>query len=70
MNLSQPSSYTNFNYTEVRVKSVTQRSWLVYRFGECIDIVWFDASRDAKQVRDELVYQNNYFVDIEVKQLP
>lgn len=59
-------------YNEVTLdKWVLSRSkgqaWVVHLNGSCVDLVWFEAGCTAREVKQSLIYQDGYSVDIEVK---
>jgi hypothetical protein len=57
MTTTQTQSFVNLAYTEVSVKTTNTKPHLIFRDGECIDIVWAAAHLTRAQILDEVRYQ-------------
>lgn len=42
-------------------------AWIVYLFGKCVDVVWYEGAYTPKEIWNSLVYQYGYSVDIELQ---
>lgn len=42
-------------------------SWSIYLHGECVDVVWFDATMSAADVKRSLVNHDGYDPSIRVE---
>jgi len=72
MTTTQTQSFVNLAYTEVSIKTTNTKPHLIFRDGECIDIVWAAAHLTRAQVLEEVryqMYQTPYDEDLSVRSL-
>lgn len=58
--------YNELTQARWNLADARSSAWIVHLDGAQVDIVWFEAGMTSRQVRDRLVYQDGYNVNISV----
>lgn len=62
--MQQLQQYNEITSSNWDLTGSGKNAWVVYLRGTCVDIVWFKSGLTAREVKQALVYQDGYSVDI------